>query len=92
MRDSKVEAYLPPFFMRSKGEAMRVLVDTLDDANHLFHKHPDDYYLYHIGEFDDQTGIFIANASPEPVCSCVDLISRPDHLLKPELVKEIGNA
>lgn len=54
--DSKAEAYLQPFFMMSKGEAVRGFTDLANDANTCFGKHPEDYTLFEIGEYDNSEG------------------------------------
>lgn len=54
--DSKVEAYLQPFFMRSRGDAIRAWTDLANNPEHAFHKHAGDYTLFEIGEYDDLTG------------------------------------
>jgi len=54
--DSKAEAYLPPFYMSAIGAALRNFGDTCSTPDHPFHKHPQDYCLFHIGSFDDATG------------------------------------
>jgi len=54
--DSKAEAYLQPFFMRSRGEALRGWETICNDPNSQFHKHPSDFTLFEIGEYDEQTG------------------------------------
>lgn len=54
--DSKVEAYLQPFFMRSRGEALRAWTELANNPEHLFAKHPADYTLFEVGEYDDTTG------------------------------------
>ena len=41
--DSKVGAYLPPFFLRSNGEAVRSFITTCNDPKHSFYKYPGDY-------------------------------------------------
>jgi len=51
--DSKAEAYLPPFFMRSTGEAIRSWTQAINDQNSTFSKHPADFTLFMVGEFDD---------------------------------------
>jgi len=53
--DSKAEAYLPPFFLRSTGEAVRSYEHVCNDPNHAFFKHPADYTLFCVGEFDDNS-------------------------------------
>lgn len=54
--DSKAEAYLPPFFVASKGAAIRMFSDACNDVGHNFFKHAEDYTLFELGEFDDLTG------------------------------------
>lgn len=54
--DSKVEAYLTPFFMRADGEATRACQQAMSDPNHNFCRYPADYTLFRVGEFDDASG------------------------------------
>lgn len=54
--DSKVEAYLRPFFMQSRGEAIRAFTDAVNDQNTQFNKHPEDFTLFELGMYDDQNG------------------------------------
>lgn len=54
--DCKAEAYLQPFQMQKKGQAIRAFENTVNDPNTQFHKHPADYTLFEIGEYDDSTG------------------------------------
>lgn len=51
--DSKAEAYLPPFTMKSKGEAIRALSGLVNDAQHNFCKYAEDFTLFDIGSWDD---------------------------------------
>lgn len=55
--DSKVECYLNPFLMQTKGQAIRSWTDTVVDPKSSFHRHPGDYTLFELGEFDPATGI-----------------------------------
>ena len=56
--DSKVEAFLTPFFMRADGEAVRAAVEAGYQDNHNFSKYAADYTLVCIGEWDDATAAF----------------------------------
>ncbi|AXH76472.1 MAG: nonstructural protein [Microviridae sp.] len=58
--DKAVQAWLPPFFARAKGEALRNFSAACNDKEHLFFKHIGDYYLAFLGEWDDSTGLFDA--------------------------------
>lgn len=54
--DSKVQAFLPPFYMRTDGEARRATVSASMDPSQNFHVHAADYTLFCLGEFDDESG------------------------------------
>lgn len=56
VHDSKVGAYLQPFFMRSKGEATREWESVVNNPETQFHKYPGDFTLFEIGIFDEETG------------------------------------
>lgn len=62
--DSKVGAFMSPFFMRSKGEAIRSFESVVNDPTHAFNKHPGDYTLFFHGHFDECGGLFFLEASP----------------------------
>lgn len=57
--DSKAEAYMQPFFMLTKGSALRAWTDTINDPQTQFFKHPTDFTLFEIGEYDDSSGKLI---------------------------------
>lgn len=52
--DSKAEAYLPPFFMKSKGEALRALTSQVNDENSNFHKYAEDFTIFEVGEWNEE--------------------------------------
>lgn len=56
--DKAVGAYLRPFYVRARGEAFRSFSEACNDKNSEFYKHPDDYVLYYLGQYDDNTGLF----------------------------------
>jgi len=62
--DSKAEAYKQPFFMATKGEAVRGILEVLDRPDHLFAKYPTDYTLFELGEYDDSNGKMLPLNSP----------------------------
>lgn len=59
VRDNAVGAFLPPFYVRARGEAVRSFMEAVGDPQHQFAKNPDDYVMYFLGEFDDNAGMFI---------------------------------
>lgn len=56
--DTAVGAYLQPFFMRSPNEAIRSFRESANMDDHPFNKNPEDYTLFHLGEYDEETGKF----------------------------------
>lgn len=56
--DSKVEAYMQPFLMQTKGQAIRAFSDSVNDESTQFFKHPEDFTLFEIGEYDDASGVY----------------------------------
>lgn len=65
--DSKTEVYLQPFLMQTKGAAIRAFADTVNDQSSQFAKHPEDFTLFEIGEYDDTTANMIAYDVKQPL-------------------------
>lgn len=62
--DEKAKAYNTPFFQAHVGQAIRSFNDLVSDPITTIHNHPEDYHLYHIGEFDSDNAKFVS--FPEP--------------------------
>ena len=54
--DSKTEAHTRPWFAPTKGDAIRAFSDMINDITHPLGKHPEDYKLYLIANYDDKSG------------------------------------
>lgn len=50
--DQKAESFLPPFFVPTRGLAVRAFEDCVNSKDHQFGKHPQDYTLFYLGTFD----------------------------------------
>ena len=57
--DTATAAYMRPFFLQSDGQATRMFGDLAQNADHEVGQHPEDYSLYRIGIYDDQTAKLI---------------------------------
>jgi hypothetical protein len=55
--DSKAKTWEQPQFVVNKGAAARSWYDLVNQQNTQYNKHPEDYTLYEIGQWDDQAGI-----------------------------------
>lgn len=56
VRDRQLDAFMRPFTAATTGQAMRAFMDEVNRPDSEMHKHPEDYELYHLGDFDDDTG------------------------------------
>lgn len=54
--DSKARVFMSPFYVANLQVGARVFSEVANDAAHAFHKHPEDFTLYHLGSFDDESG------------------------------------
>lgn len=54
--DSAAEAYALPFFQKSTGEAVRGFSTAAKDPQSQLSKHPADFTLFEIGEYNELTG------------------------------------
>lgn len=75
--DKAVGCYMQPFFTRSKGEAIRSFSDACSDNNTNFCKHPEDFVLFFIGEYDEDDGCLFSPSSPDKVISAIEC-TRPE--------------
>lgn len=77
--DKKVEAYLTPFIMKTKGEAIRSWVDVVNDKNTQFNKHPEDFSLCLLAEFDEVSGKY-ENRLPGPdhIATALEYVDRTE--------------
>lgn len=85
--DNKAAVWLSPFWVRSAGEATRAFADEARRDGPIG-RHPADYNLFLIGEFDDQTGQLKAGATPVNFGLASDFLPKatqaPLPLLAPE--------
>lgn len=76
VRDRKVEVYMPPAFVAHIGQAQRGFADAVNGTKETdLAKHPEDFDLYHIGQYNDFTAEFEPVAGgPRLVCTGLDCV------------------
>jgi len=52
--DNKALVYQMPFFAPNDGHAVRAFGDIANSSDTLVGRHPGDFSLFHVGEYDDQ--------------------------------------
>lgn len=58
VRDRAVDAYMRPFPAPTVGAAVRGFLDELSRSESELAKHPDDYDLYQLAVWDEESGVF----------------------------------
>lgn len=58
VHDSKVGAYMQPFFCRTVGEALRSWTAVCNDGKSMMSTYPGDFSLFEVAEYDEGTGRF----------------------------------
>ena len=63
--DSAAQAYKPPFYVVSKGIALRAFSDLVNSEGNDISRYPRDFTLFELGTFDDQTGKSVDLPTPK---------------------------
>lgn len=67
IRDSKAECFHNPFYQSTHGEAERAFRTAVADEKTTLNQYPEDFDLYYLGEYDDNTGKMMALDTPQHV-------------------------
>jgi len=73
VRDRAAAAFLPPFVLHSDAMAIREFGHAARIPDHKFCLHPQDFSLYKLGHYDDETGLLIAFPEPQFLASAVQM-------------------
>lgn len=67
VRDRAAEAYMRPFFVGTANMAIRSFMDEVnrEHAENQLFAHPDDFDLYELGVFDDNSGSITCHETPK---------------------------
>lgn len=77
--DSGVGAFMRPWFVRSKGEGIRMFTDETrrvgsPESVNTLRQHPGDYALHFLGIFDDGVGRLTCPDMPEKLIDASSVI------------------
>lgn len=73
--DCKAEAFLPPFILPKTSMAQRAFADCANSETHQFGTNPEDYTLFKLGNFDDETAKFDALRTPESLGIALEYVN-----------------
>lgn len=76
VKDRAIDSYNRPFYVPTIGAAIRSFTDEVNRKDSEMQAHPEDYDLYDLGTFDDQTGTFLPpeGGVPRVISRAQDLI------------------
>lgn len=63
--DKKARAFLPPFFTAHVDVGVRVFAQCANDGTHQVCLYAEDFSLWHLGTFNDESGL--VERFPQPV-------------------------
>lgn len=73
VRDQKAEVFNLPFYSKTHGEAERNFTQLVNDEKSMPGNYPDDYDLYWIGDYNDQTGVVTPLDTPQHIIKAVQV-------------------
>lgn len=73
IRDTAAQLFGQPFFVRHNAQAVRSFTDEVNRAHdeNTYYKHPQDYELWQIATYDEESGTF--EAKPERLTRAADV-------------------
>lgn len=74
VRDSALNAFLRPFYVPAVGAAVRGFSDEVNRKDSEMFKHPEDYELFEMGTFDEESGDFELLDKPRSVGRAKDVL------------------
>lgn len=74
--DVKSDTFSAPFWKGTIGQALRDFADLANDMNSTVGRHPEDFKLVQVGEFEDTTGGLIA-CEPVSLGFAYELVDKP---------------
>lgn len=77
IRDAKIGAFRAPFFQNTHGEAERSFMTAVNDPQSQLHAYPEDFDLYYLGDYDDQSGTFQGLDTPQHVAKAITVVKKP---------------
>lgn len=72
--DSKAKYYMNPFIQRNHAEALRSLTQAVKDPQTTIAKHPADFVLMYLGDFNDENGQIDPSPERQSLAVAIELL------------------
>lgn len=76
--DKKGEVYHPPFYQHNDATAKRQFNEMCKDKNQPMAHYPEDYQLFRLGVFNDDSGKIEGVNNPTFVCNATSIYSNEE--------------
>lgn len=76
VRDRQLDAFMRPFTAATRGQAIRAFTDEVNRQGSDIGQHPEDYELYELGQFDDDTGKLTSADKPQSIAIASNVLER----------------
>lgn len=74
--DAGVSSYLKPFYEVARGAAIRSFADIVQDKDSAIGKHPQDFTLFELGEYDDSCAKFTMYDTPVSLGLAIEFLPK----------------
>lgn len=76
IRDIKANCYAQPYYATSIGAVIRGFGDEVNkqDEQNMLYKHPEDFELYRLGDYDDSNAKFNLLDQPQQLAVGSDMV------------------
>lgn len=76
IHDQAADAYLPPFILPRVQMAQRTFAQCVNAESHAFAQKPEDYTLFALGTWDDETAIFSPYDAHQSLGNGVEFVNK----------------
>ena len=73
LKDTQVNAFMRPVFLSNDAECRRLMINTLTQ-DEMIKKFPDDFVMYCLGRFNEETGLIDVLPDPQRMFSASEIL------------------
>ena len=74
--DVKSKIYHPPQFCHNQEHALRYFSMQFKDTNSVMAQYPEDFQIFHVGQYDDSTAEIQPMFPPDFTCYVSDIVKK----------------
>ena len=90
VHDRQLDTFMRPFTAQSVGQALRSFKDETNREGSELRAHPEDYALYQLGTFNEQTGQVTSLDKPLQLALASNLVSQAVSQAEANNVRSLG--